>query len=79
MMLPLKSTMPATATSTQPPESRFRRDDLYFEASGTALGSLGSLGRQRELIISCGSNKARAARQQSARASPADNESVHGG
>ena len=78
MMLPLKSTMPATATSTQPPESRFRRDDLYFEASGTALGSLGSLGRQRELIISC-SNKARAARQQSARASPADKESVHGG
>lgn len=51
MMLPLKSTMPATATSTQTPDSRLGRDDLLFEESGTALGSLGSLGRQRELII----------------------------
>ena len=50
-MLPLKSTMPATATSTQPPDSRLGRDDLLFEESGAALGSLGSLGRQRELII----------------------------
>ena len=50
-MLPLKSTMPATATSTQPPDSRLGRGDLLFEESGAALGSLGSLGRQRELII----------------------------
>ena len=50
-MLPLKSTMPATATSTQTPDSRLGRDDLLFEESGTELGSLGSLGRQRELII----------------------------